>query len=181
MSTSDQVILVDEHDHPIGVMDKLEAHRGLGQLHRASSVLLFNDQGQVLVQQRSNLKIVGAGQWANTCCGNVRPGESYEACAHRRLQEELGIEGVTLKEVHKFIYQTPCNDDFSEYEMDTVFIGHFNGQAKPNPEEVKTWKWENWDQFLAKVDSAEAIYVPWVAIMKDRGILQQVHDQLHDF
>lgn len=35
--------------------------------------------------------IVGAGQWANTCYGNVRPGESYLECAWRRLCEELGI------------------------------------------------------------------------------------------
>jgi len=34
----DQVVLVDKHDRVIGQADKIEAHRGSGQLHRAISV-----------------------------------------------------------------------------------------------------------------------------------------------
>ena len=92
----DQVTLVDEHDHQIGVMDKVEAHRGDGKRHRASSVFLFNKNGELLIQQRSKKKIVGALQWGNTCCGNVRPGESCEECALRRLREGLGITTATI-------------------------------------------------------------------------------------
>src|SRR3989344_6441635 len=120
----DQVILVDEADNQIGTMDKVAAHRGQGRLHRAISVFLFNDQGQLLIQQRSQEKITAQGQWGNTCCGNVRPGESYQECAYRRLREELGIaEGVTLAPVRKFSYFARCGEEFSEREIDQVFVG----------------------------------------------------------
>ena len=46
------VILVDKSDHPLGIMDKLEAHEK-GLLHRAFSVFVFNDQGQVMIHQRA--------------------------------------------------------------------------------------------------------------------------------
>lgn len=40
---SDLVILVDESDHEIGQMEKMEAHEK-GLLHRAFSVLVFNSK-----------------------------------------------------------------------------------------------------------------------------------------
>ncbi len=175
----DQVILVDELDHEIGVMDKLEAHRGAGKLHRASSVFLFNAGGKLLIQQRSSKKIVGAGQWANTCCGNVRPGESYLECAQRRLHEELGIsigrdESLTrLQEITKFMYQTQCNDEFSEYEMDTVFVGKYDGEVYPNPDEVAEVKWIDLKDLLRQIPLA-----PWVQIMGNKSILVKIQEKI---
>lgn len=163
----DQVTLVNENDEVIGAMDKIEAHRGDAQLHRAISVFLFNKKGELLIQQRSAKKIVGAHQWANTCCGNVRPGESYEECAQRRLREELGIEGVSLRPVHKFQYFTRCNDEFSEREIDQVFVGEFDGDAHPNPDEVQAVKWMKLSDIAAELpaDLAKAndkkTYAPW--------------------
>lgn len=167
MSNLDQVILVNEHDEPIGVMDKLEAHRGQAKLHRAISVFLLNEKGQLLIQRRSTKKIVGAGQWANTCCGNVRPGESYQECALRRLREELGITTAQIKPVHKFQYFAKCNDEFSEREIDQVFVGQYDGEVKPNPDEVQEWRWENLDQIRAELpkdsslSSEQKFYAPW--------------------
>lgn len=40
-----QVILVDTNDHPLGITDKLEAHRQ-GLLHRAILVFIFNHKGE---------------------------------------------------------------------------------------------------------------------------------------
>lgn len=174
---NDQVILVDELDHEIGVMDKLEAHRGVGKLHRASSVFLFDSEGKLLIQQRSSKKIVGAGQWANTCCGNVRPGESYLECAERRLREELGIGkgGVmpALNEVTKFVYQTKCNKVFSEHEMDTVFVGRYDGEVCPNPDEVSAVQWIDFEDLLQQIPLA-----PWVKIMGDKSILVKIQEKI---
>jgi isopentenyl-diphosphate Delta-isomerase len=165
----DQVILVDQDDHEIGVMDKVEAHRGAGNLHRAISVFLFNAKGELLIQQRSSKKITCQLMWANTCCGNVRPGESYLDCAQRRLREELGITGVKLEPVTKFLYQTPCDDEFSEYEMDTVYVGTYDGEVSPNPDEVHDYKWISWDDLVNQHP-----VVPWVKIMQEKEVLEKV-------
>jgi isopentenyl-diphosphate delta-isomerase len=169
----DQVILVDENDNQIGVMDKVEAHRGEAKLHRAISVFLFNEKGELLLQQRSAHKIVGAGEWANTCCGNLRPGESYEECADRRLDEELRIKKVELKPIYKFQYHVKCNEEFSEWEMDQIFLGKYEGEVKPNPEEVNECKWIE----IRKIqfDDNETVYAPWLRlILKDEVFQSEV-------
>jgi len=191
--TTDLVTLVNESDEVIGSMDKIEAHRGEGHLHRAVSVYLFrpirhpepdneflanskeeksshsrstskqgglNPKVELLIQQRSAKKIVGAHQWANTVCGNVRPTETYEECAYRRLREELGITKVEIKEVYDFQYHLQCNEEFSEYEIDHVFIGSYDGEVLPNPDEAQDFTWVKWGE-LAAGDQ-------WSVISKDK-------------
>lgn len=179
--TLDQVTLVNDKDEVVGSMDKVEAHRGEGQLHRAVSVYLFRklinrstDQPitELLVQQRSDKKIVGAHQWANTICGNVRPSESYEQCAHRRLREELGIPvnhlpslerrghdkwgtKLVLEPIYKFRYQLQCNAEFSENEIDQVFVGWYDGDVQPNPEEVQEYAWVDWNELQIRAKNSE--------------------------
>ena len=161
----DQVILVDENDQQIGAMDKIEAHRNPAKLHRASSVLLHNSKSEWLIQQRSSHKIVAAHQWANTCCGNLRPGENYKQCANRRLKEELGIVGVELKKLDKFMYQVECNNEFGEHEMDTIFVGKYDGLVNPNPIEVKNYKWISTAELLNELDNNECNYAPWTKLV----------------
>jgi len=54
-SMEEQVILVDEKDNPIGLMGKMEAHEK-AILHRAFSVFIFNEKGELLLQQRAASK-----------------------------------------------------------------------------------------------------------------------------
>ena len=64
---SERVILVDDSDHILGSMSKVEAHRGEGILHRAFSILLFDDEDRLLMQKRASHKITFPDVWANTC------------------------------------------------------------------------------------------------------------------
>jgi hypothetical protein len=50
---ADALILVDTSDHEIGFLSKGRCHQGGGILHRAFSLLIFNDAGELLLQQRS--------------------------------------------------------------------------------------------------------------------------------
>ncbi len=149
-ATDDQVTLVTSSGEVIGAMDKYEAHRGEGKLHLACSVFLFRRDPrtqtiQLLIQQRSPLKIVGQWQWGNTICGNVRPTETAEECAHRRLREELALEQLALEEVATLQYQTPCDEEYSEHELDHIFTGWSEiDVVTPNPKEVVTTDWIEW-------------------------------------
>src|SRR5690349_14366428 len=110
----EHVILVDENDHAIGTMEKMEAHRK-GVLHRAFSVLIYNTDGELLLQQRSWKKYHSGGLWTNTCCSHPLPDEDMEAAVRRRLNEEMGID-VSCRFSHKFIYKTALDHDLTEYE-----------------------------------------------------------------
>lgn len=170
----DRVTLVDKKDRVVGEMEKVAAHRGEGKLHRAASVFLFNREGQILVQKRSEFKIVAAHKWANTACGNVRPIEDYEQCAKRRLKEELGIEGVVLEFVEKFQYSFQFNNGFSEREIDSVFVGRWNSDPKPNPEEVEDFAWLDFESILKK--SKQKDWAPWVEIiLNEKKVIQTLN------
>src|SRR5688572_13603375 len=99
----DEVILVNENDEQVGVMEKMEAHEK-ALLHRAFSVFIFNDKGEMLLQQRALSKYHSAGLWTNACCSHPRPGEETITAARRRLYEELGFD-TELNKVFHFVYK----------------------------------------------------------------------------
>ena len=52
-----EVILVDENDTPTGAMEKIEVHQK-ALLHRAFSIFIFNEKGEMLLQKRAANKFV---------------------------------------------------------------------------------------------------------------------------
>ena len=73
------VVLVDENDAPLGTMEKMEAHRDGGHLHRAFSVIVFSPRGEILLQRRAATKYHSQSLWTNTCCSHPAPGETTSA------------------------------------------------------------------------------------------------------
>jgi len=68
------LILVDEKDHVLKKVSKVEAHLNslnmAGLAHRAFSVFLFNKHNQLLIHQRSKKKITFPLLWTNSCCSH---------------------------------------------------------------------------------------------------------------
>lgn len=161
--TKKLVTLANRAGQPIGEADLYDAHRHPAQLHLASSVWLIREVGdkrQVLLQKRSEKKIVGANQWGNGICGNVRPAEDPMTCAKRRLREEIGIENVFLVPAYEFEYQVFSNDEYGEHEYDHVFIGEYEGRFDLNPDEVQEVVWIDFEDlerqvFAEKIIAAE--------------------------
>jgi isopentenyl-diphosphate delta-isomerase len=134
MQQSEEVILVDESDQPLGTMEKMEAHRR-AVLHRAFSVFIFNSRGEMLLQQRSPEKYHSAGLWTNACCSHPRPGEDTREAAIRRLREELGFT-THLEELFHFVYKSEFDNGLTEYEFDHVFVGTYDEAIHANTAEV---------------------------------------------
>ena len=131
----ESLVLVDADDQIIGHAAKAQAHDGHGLLHRAFSVFLFDDHGQVLLQQRSAQKRLWPLYWSNTCCSHPRGGEGMADAGHRRLREELGVR-AQIKFVYKFTYQADFGSLGAEHEMCSVFVGRLKMQPQPNPNEI---------------------------------------------
>lgn len=130
----EQVVLVDSDDNVLGTMGKMQAHRE-GVLHRAVSVFIFNRKGEMLLQKRALTKYHSPGLWTNACCTHPRPDETYADCAQRRLKEEMGFT-TALAPAFSFIYKEDLENGLMEHELDHVFIGTFDGPARPDPAEV---------------------------------------------
>lgn len=129
------VVLVNPKDEVLGLMEKQQAHIN-GLLHRAFSVFLFNDQGEMLLQKRAAEKYHSPNQWTNAVCSHPRDGENYLEGAKRRLKEELGIE-TELSEKFNFIYKADVGGGLWEHELDYVFTGTYNKEFNLNKNEVE--------------------------------------------
>ena len=159
------VILVDENDQPIGTMEKIEAHEK-ALLHRAFSVFIINQKGEIMLQQRAWHKYHSPLLWTNTCCSHQRVGETNLEAGKRRLQEEMGFE-VSLKELFHFIYKAPFDNGLTEHELDHVMIGYYNEEPNINPEEVESWKWMGIEDIRKDMTENPEIYTVWFKIIFD--------------
>ncbi|QNP66455.1 isopentenyl-diphosphate Delta-isomerase [Streptomyces genisteinicus] len=129
--------LVDEQGNTIGTAEKLAAHQAPGQLHRAFSVFLFDEQGRLLLQRRALGKYHSPGVWSNTCCGHPYPGEAPFTAAARRTFEELGISPSLLAEAGTVRYNHPDPaSGLVEQEFNHLFVGMAQAALRPDPEEV---------------------------------------------
>ncbi|HMM10822.1 MAG TPA: isopentenyl-diphosphate Delta-isomerase [Bacteroidales bacterium] len=160
--TDEFVVLVDENDHPIGIMEKMEAHRK-AVLHRAFSIFLFNPRGEMLLQQRAHHKYHSPGLWTNTCCSHPREGESLEEATKRRLREEMGMQ-CNMRKAFDFIYKADVGQGLTEHEFDHVFIGVSDDQPVINPEEVADWKYMTVKEVVNSMASNPEQYTVWFRI-----------------
>jgi len=156
------IILVNERDEQVGTMGKMDAHRK-ALLHRAFSVFIFNNKGEMLLQQRARNKYHSAGLWTNACCSHPIPGETTLAGAQRRLKEELGFV-VPLQKAFDFIYKAGFDNGLTENEFDHVFIGEYNGEIRPDPSEVSAFCYKSMDVIRKELEADPEKYTAWFAI-----------------
>ena len=157
----DSLTQVDEDDNVIGPVSKLEGHHKVGGErvslpHRAFSLLLFNTRNELLLQQRSEVKITFPNLWTNTCCSHPRhtPDEidlkegfiGPRRAAVRRVAFELGIKDLDPSQITcgaKILYYADACETFAEHELDYILFAKVDnvGPFEVNPAEVKASEW----------------------------------------
>jgi isopentenyldiphosphate isomerase len=156
-----KIIVVDEHDTVIGAEHMMEAMKK-GLIRRAARVYVFNESGQLLIQQRSE-KVMKPLLLDQSAAGHVDIGETYEQAAYRELKEELGLDGLKLTLVetsyrttnfYNAIYKVVIPDD-AEINFD--------------PGELKQVIWYNIEDLDREIKASPEIFNPsfieiWSAI-----------------
>ncbi len=107
-AVSEEMVIdvVDQNDSPVGMIRRNEVFTRRANF-RVVHDLVFNQRGELLVQQLASTRTRHPGYWGSSVAGYIFAGESYEAAARRRLGEELGIYGVPLN----YIGKTSMEDD----------------------------------------------------------------------
>jgi isopentenyl-diphosphate delta-isomerase len=165
---SDALILVDANDRSLGELSKRRCHEGRGVLHRAFSLLIFNGDGELLIQQRSMSKRLWPRFWSNSCCSHPRSGEAMEAAIHRRLYEELGVK-CELQFLFKFQYQAQFDADGAENELCSVFIGRSTDPVRINDEEISAWHWISPERLGMELTTHGGTkFTPWFMVEWER-------------
>ena len=184
---------------PTGTDNKYETHifcpeRPRGKLHRAFSVMLFNAEGRLLLQQRAKEKITFPSVWTNTCCSHpltgLDPSEvdgpddvkagtvmGVKRAAVRKLKHELGIEPHQVP-LEKFKFLTRLHywaadvvthgpgSPWGEHEIDyMLFIQVDSVDLKLNAEEVMATKWVSYPELLEGLMDKSLLWSPWFRII----------------
>ncbi|KAK7499397.1 hypothetical protein BaRGS_00009372 [Batillaria attramentaria] len=192
----EECILVDENDNNIGAASKKVCHQltniNKGMLHRAFSVFLFNSEGELLLQQRSDAKITFPGHFTNTCCSHPL---SFEAekdevkavgvrrAAQRKLKHELGIEAneVPLEDFHyltRIQYRAdniPHDGIWGESEIDYILFIQRDVHVKPNPNEVKSHRFiskAELQKFIENADRDGVLLTPWFKLIASKFLFK---------
>ena len=115
-------------------------------------VLIFNSNGQMLIQRRQDNLDWAPGMWTMTAGGGTQSGETTAAAAVRELREELGIEVILpprpqFSMTHKF--------GFSDYYLITDDID-ISRIKVPNAE-VAEVRWVDKAEMLAMAAAGECV------------------------
>lgn len=158
---TDNLVLVDGEDNPVGFAEKTQCHQKSGMLHRAFTALLFDDDGRLLLTRRSPSKMLWPGKWDGTVASHPAQGESFVSSAERRLSEELGINRP-LEYLFKFEYHVSDGDRGSENEVCGTLIGTVGSQPlQPDPAEITETRLVG----ALEMDRADPMsYCPWMLL-----------------
>lgn len=164
-----QVVLVNKNDKVLGLKEKFAAHKIPVPLHRAISIVIFNNRKtEMLITKRATAKPTWPYFWTNAACSHPYPEETYQEAAERRLYEELGFK-TPLKEVYKFTYEAEMpNKIWGEHELDHVFIGKYDGSVNPNPDEVAGYEWIGMAELKKDLAKNPKKYTPWFKIIFEK-------------
>ncbi|MDC0059299.1 isopentenyl-diphosphate delta-isomerase [Euryarchaeota archaeon] len=171
-------LVVDENDKVIDSVSKIDCHRGKGIRHRAFSVLIFDSEDRLLMQQRSIEKITFPGIWANSCCSHPldienENGDEIEGVIHaskRKMFQELGIpekvsSGWDYNHIGRFEYSCRWDDEWIEHEIDHVLIVRASPELSINENEIMDTRWlthEEINQMLeGENEWKNSIIAPW--------------------
>jgi len=139
------------------------AHSGDGLRHLAITILLYNWQGQVLLQRRKHR--IFDDVWDFTAATHLLHGEdgsdeTVESAATRCLLREYRLSGVETRAYGAFAYFARYGS-LCENEHCTVLVAECNGGFSLNREVGYDSRWMDKARFLRDVEQHPEAYSPW--------------------
>ena len=136
--------VVDEEDNVVDTVPRSEM-RKRNLKHRMVCFFVFNSKGEVLITKRANTKDIDPGLY-ELPAGCVLSGETYDECAKRELEEEIGIRNALLKHVFDITYNDERRNEFIK-----VYSLTHNGTIAPQDGEVESYFFVNLEELPKKI------------------------------
>jgi isopentenyldiphosphate isomerase len=154
----------DDAGNPIGLVERATVH-AQGIWHKSSHIFLFRSDGRLIVQRRAAGKDLYANRLDYSVGEHLQPGETHEQAAHRGLQEELDVRGVTLEPLGG-IRRARYEDEalgVKDHEIQQAFRGTYDGPITPDPIEVADVASLPLEDIAKLIDEDPGRFTPWFA------------------
>ncbi|MFA9558119.1 NUDIX domain-containing protein [Evansella sp. AB-rgal1] len=126
-----------------------------GDFHLVVHVCIFNNKGEMLIQQRQPFKQGWSNMWDLTVGGSAIAGDTSQQAAEREVLEEIGYI-INLHGVRpSFTVNFEVGFDDYYLVVEDIDIGELTLQ----PEEVQQVKWASRDEIMRMID--EGIFIPY--------------------
>ena len=73
-----------------------------------------------------------------------------------------------MKEIFSLIYQINFENGLTEWELDHVFVGYYDGKIHPNPKEIEEVKWINMKDLKKEIEKNPEKFTPWFRLILER-------------
>jgi len=162
---SENLILVDDKDNLLGYASRQTCHTGRGRRHRAFVTLIFDENNRVLLHRRRHKLFDGL--WDMTAISHPLringQNETYQKASDRALFKEMGIAHVPIEKISAFNYFARDGEN-CENEYCAILVGHYDGDIKPNKNEVYEIEQVAFENFIKDVEKNPQKYTPWAKI-----------------
>jgi len=149
--------VVDAADRVIGRAARGEVHRR-GLRHRSVHVFLFNSRGELFLQKRAATKDTFPGCYDSSASGHLDVGESYDACAARELEEELGLTAADAPTLTP-LFKLPAGPE-TGWEHVMFYTCQTDAPPRPNPREIESGRFFTLAEVLAMVQEDSSRFAP---------------------
>jgi isopentenyldiphosphate isomerase len=129
--------------------------------HRIVHVLVFNSEGKMALQKRSDSVIFLPNYWSTSVGGHVQSGEDYEIAGKREMLEEIGLD-LPLNFIGKYKYK---DDKFEK------FLGIFRANADKinlfNKEKINEVVFFELDEINQMIKNNKPLHPELIFIMQE--------------
>jgi isopentenyl-diphosphate delta-isomerase len=154
------VDVLDEQGNETGqVLMKSEVHNK-SLWHPVAHLWIYNSKGEVLLQKRSENKVVWPGVWDVSVAGHIAAGDNPEETLIREAEEELAIK-VSPKNV-VFFDLSKFEDEMPGGWINRVFISSYMAKMDLDisnlsleAEETSEVRWVGLNELEAELDNPE--------------------------
>lgn len=141
-----------------------------GRYRLVVHVCIFNNKGELLIQQRQPFKKGWSNLWDISVGGAVDAGETSQQGAHRELLEELGLD-------IDFSGIAPAFTTAFQRGFDDIYILNMEialSQLHLQPEEVQAAAWATKERILAMID--DQTFIPYSKVFMEYLFFRRNHE-----
>jgi isopentenyldiphosphate isomerase/intracellular septation protein A len=133
--------LVTPEGKIVGRALRQAVHGNPDLLHPVVHVHVFDRNGQLFLQKRSQNKDIQPGKWDTAVGGHIHSGEDLRSALRRESKEELGISRASFHRLYTYVMRNDV-----ESELVHTFRTEHNGPFKINQDEIETGRfWKIWE------------------------------------